>query len=234
MRSKTMQKTPEPGIARTLGYDCGGESSTYALLVLTPEVAAEILAMRDDFIELKKTRPGLSWLVYDNGPCRFFNDAFDHAGHDVADLIKAINDAADGGWADIDPAFVPEGGDYRTDFEHLKVSETYICFEGAGKHSDVTFETDDLSEELLRSVAGPQAEAAPPANWSWPDNPMPADVLTAAIVAASDKCPYCGSPNITADDYDGNVELTCNMICDGCEAEWTEGYFFEWAEHDEE
>lgn len=45
-----------------------------------------------------------------------------------------------------------------------------------------------------------------------------------------DKCPFCDSTNISASNYDGeHGELTCDVSCEECQSEWTEGYQFRWA-----
>lgn len=39
-------------------------------------------------------------------------------------------------------------------------------------------------------------------------------------------CPYCGSEDVSAGDYDGDYELTCTCACDECGRRWGERYIF--------
>lgn len=69
----------------------------------------------------------------------------------------------------------------------------------------------------------------PPAVW-----PHYVDSLDRALHDHNGQCPFCGSQEIDASDYDGGSELTMTVTCASCGEEWHEIYRFVGAWQDEE
>ncbi len=57
-----------------------------------------------------------------------------------------------------------------------------------------------------------------------PIYPTPDSQHEAMLLRMPGNCPYCGSTELSASDYDGERILTCTIECDSCKSVWVELY----------